>query len=402
MTLPSFVKEFITTMSYSISIRRRLCQLSLLWSLLLLTACSSAPEPAPEEETPAKVSVLTLQSGPEILTSELPGRVSAFRSAEVRPQVSGIVVRRLFEEGADVTAGQLLYQIDDASYRAVVARAEAGLAVAEASLVNLNISVERYRQLVDSEGVSQHEYELALASYQQGVAEVKAARAEVDAARIDLERTGIRSPIDGRIGRSLISEGALVVVGQNEPLATVRQSDPVYVDIVQSSRDQVSIRRRLASGELLSGSQQVRLTLEDGSAYPLAGELKLTEMNVDADTGVVTMRAQFANPQGLLLPGMYVRTRVEQGVAPALYRIPQQAVRYNERGDATAWILDSDGRAQLSVLNVQGQSGSDWLVSAGVPDGGRLVMEGSLRLWPGRITEARNWADTLQIQAEAQ
>ena len=397
MTPPSFVKESVITMR-----RLPLFLHSLTFApLLLLAACSGEPDHAPEEETPARVSVLTLNPGPEILSSELPGRVSAFRSAQVRPQVSGIVVQRLFEEGADVKAGQLLYQIDDASYRAVVARAEAGLAVAEASLVNLKISVERYRQLVDSEGVSQHEYDLAQAAYQQGLAEVKAARAEVDAARIDLQRTSIRSPIDGRIGRSSISEGALVVVEQDEPLATVRQSDPVYVDIVQSSREQVNIRRRLASGELRAGSGRVTLTLEDGSPYPLNGELKLTEMNVDADTGVVTLRAQFANPQGLLLPGMYVRTRVEQGVAPALYRVPQQAVRYNERGDATAWTLNAEGQAQLSVLTVDGESGSDWLVGAGLQPGVQLVMEGSLRLWPGRPTETRPWVDAAAV-TEAQ
>lgn len=359
-------------------------------SLPLLSSCGSSGNSsgvAEDNPPPLPVSVVTVRAAPHPLYAELPGRVAAFRMSEVRPQVSGIVEKRLFEEGADVQAGDLLYRIDDASYRAVYKQRLADLAVAQASLVNLRISVDRYAQLVGSEGVSQHEYELAQAAFAQGEAQVKAAEAAVEAARIDLTRTEIRAPINGRIGRSSVTEGALVTVGQDEPLATIQQPDPVYVDIVQSSQEQVRNKRRLIRGDLLPGDRGVGLLLEDGAAYEFSGELKFSEMNVDADTGVVTLRAQFPNPHGLLLPGMYVRAKISQGTEPAAMRVPQQAVRYNGKGEATAWVINPAGEAELRYPEIISAAGDDWLVRSGMADGEAVVMEGSLKLWPGRTVD---------------
>ncbi|AVR96575.1 efflux RND transporter periplasmic adaptor subunit [Pseudoduganella armeniaca] len=357
---------------------------------LLLAACGEPPAAPPPPAKPT-VAVLTVRQEAVPLRAELPGRVTALRVSEVRPQVGGVIVRRHFEEGSEVKAGALLYEIGSDSYAARQEQAAAELAIEQAALVNLRIIAERYRRLIDSKTVTQQDHDLAQANYEQGLARVKARQAALRTAQIDLQRTQIRAPIAGRIGRAAVTEGALVASEQAEPLARIQQLDPILVDVVQSSQQLTQLKRRLGSGALQPGKAAVSLLLEDGQPYPHAGVLKFTEMNVDGATGSVTLRASFPNPDGLLMPGMYVRARVEQGVQPDAVRLPQQAVRHNERNEATALVVGRDGQVEQRVLDLIGSEAGLWAARAGLKAGERVIVEGGNKVAPGTVVRATEW-----------
>lgn len=363
---------------------RHVARVSLIAPLIAsLAACGARSDQTPPAPPVPEVGVVDILAEDAVLSSDLPGRIAAYRVAEVRPQVSGIILRRLFEEGSHVRAGQTLYEIDPASYRAAHEQAEAALANARANLLGVRGKAERYAQLLDVEGISRQEHDDAQAAYAQAAASVKAAAAAQRASGVELARARITAPIAGRIGRSMASEGALVTAGQETALASVLQLDPIHVDIVQPSQALLGLRRRIATGNLAASGTRVTLRMEDGSRYEHAGVLKFSEVNVDAKTGAVTLRAQFPNPQGLLLPGMYVRAEVEQGVARGALLVPQQGVRYNTRGEPTALVVGKDHRVAERVLTTQGTRGDRWVVSAGIRSGEQVIVEGLQRAAPG-------------------
>ncbi|WP_252181289.1 efflux RND transporter periplasmic adaptor subunit [Azospirillum sp. B4] len=351
-------------------------------ALLALTACQKKQEQAPPP--PQQVGVVTLHPQAVPLRAELAGRTSSYRVSDVRPQVAGIIKQRLFEEGATVKAGQLLYQIDPAPYEATYEQAQGTLANAEANLISLKSKAERYGELVKVEGVSKQDYDDARAAYQQGLATVIADKAALKAAKVNLDYTRITAPISGRIGRSSITEGALVTADQTTALATITQLDPIYVDITQSSMEMTSLKRRLASGGLSQASAQVTLKLEDGMEYGTPGTLKFAEVSVDQESGAVTLRAQFPNPQEMLLPGMYVRTLVEQGVMPNAILAPQQGVTRNPKSEPVALVVTADNKVEQRTLTVDRTVGDKWLVTKGLNDGDRLIVEGTAKVKAGQ------------------
>lgn len=347
---------------------------------------ADAPEVAPE------VAVLTLAAQDLPMLTQLSGRVVAFRVSEVRPQVRGIIEKRLFAEGADVKAGDLLYQINSASYKALVDQASANLELANSNRENLRIIAERYEKLIGNHSVSRHDYELAQANHQQALAQVKASAAALQTAQIDLQRTQVRAPISGRVGRSSVSEGALVSAEQESALTRIQQFDPIYVDIVQSSQQLTQLKQQLASNTFKPGNSAVTLQLDGDHHYAYSGDLKFTDLNVDADTGMVTLRAQFANPEAVLLPGMYVRAALAQGVAANVILLPQQAVTYNEKNQPVAWVVNAQNQAELRILELLGNKSNQWIVRSGVSHGERVIVEGQLRLSPGATVAPIAWA----------
>ncbi|OHX19147.1 efflux RND transporter periplasmic adaptor subunit [Chromobacterium sphagni] len=356
------------------------------WMIVAMTvgvAACRGPAEAPATDKPPEVGVVTLAAQDVTLKAELAGRTVAYRSAEVRPQVSGIVLQRHFVEGSQVKAGQLLYQIDPASYQAALQQAEATLASARAALANLRSRAQRYAELAKIDGISRQDGEEADAEYRKGLAAERAGTAAVAAARVELARTRVLAPISGRIGRSSVSEGALVTAGQSAALATIQQLDPIYVDVTQSSQELLRLKRRQADGELAPSGTRALLRLEDGSPYAQAGRLRFAELNVDRLSGAVTLRAEFPNPDGLLLPGMYVRVELEQGVQRNAVLAPQQGVSHDEQGRATALVLLADKRVEQRVLTTQGTQGAYWLVTAGLGAGDRLIVDGLQRARPG-------------------
>nr|PZN61861.1 MAG: efflux transporter periplasmic adaptor subunit [Pseudomonadota bacterium] len=348
-------------------------------SLALLLAACGGNAPPPAAGAAPEVGVITLSTRAVELTTELPGRTSAFRIAEVRPQVEGIIKKRLFTEGSQVVAGQPLYQIDDATYRAAVLRAEASLASAEAQLNAARLLTERYGPLHERGVVSKQDYDNAVAASTSAEAAVAAAKAALEAARIDLSYTQVRSPISGRIGRSLVTEGALVTRNQEQPLATVAQLDPIYVDVTQSSAELLRLQRDFAEGRLQRDANQnarVLLTLEDGAAYPHAGSLKFAEVTVESSTGSVLLRAQFPNPDGVLLPGMFVRARLSRGSASEALLVPQAAVQRNGRGEPVVLVVGEEDKVSERVIQLGPTVGSEWLVTGGLAAGERIIVEG--------------------------
>jgi membrane fusion protein (multidrug efflux system) len=323
-------------------------------ALALLAGCSEN-KPANAQQA-AEVAVLTLAPRSVSITEELPGRTTAFRVAEVRPQVSGIVQKRLFTEGGEVHAGQQLLQIDPASYRAGLSAAEAALKQAEARLVAAKLLEERYTPLIAANAVSRQDFDDAVAAHAGANAEVAAAKAQVEAARINVVYTQVLSPISGRIGRALVTEGALVTAGQSQPLALVQQLDPIYVDISQSSTQILRLQRQLAEGVLQKDEQnqaEVILTLEDGRQYPEHGKLQFSEVSVDPGTGAVVLRAIFPNPRRELLPGMFVRAQLTQGQRKEALMVPQRGVTRNQRGEATVMIVGTDNKVAERVVTAR-------------------------------------------------
>ncbi len=332
---------------------------------------------------PASVTVVTLREQPVTLIRELPGRTSAFLVAEVRPQVSGIVRQQLFREGATVKAGEPLYQLDDATYRADFGVAKANVARAEATLVAARLRAERTAELVKTGVVSKQDNDNAIAALGQAEADLEAARASLAAAAVQLAHARITSPITGRIGKSAVTEGALVKAEQDAPLATVQQLDPMYVDVTQSSAEFVQLRRELAAGTLEHESLPVVVLLEDGSRYAHDGTLEFSDVSVDPGTGSYLLRIKVPNPDRLLLPGMYVRALVGNGVRPRGILVPQQGIARDPRGSATALVVGKDNKVELREVTTNRTIGDKWLVDAGLAAGDRVIVEGLQKVQPG-------------------
>lgn len=337
-----------------------------------------------------QVTVLTIQPKPVPVTAELAGRTTAFQIAEVRPQVTGIVKARAFTEGSEVKAGQVLYQVDSASYEAALESARATLAKAEANLTTTKLKAGRYDELAGIDAVSKQARDDAQAALKQAQAEVAAAQAAVRTAQIELNYTRVSAPIAGRIGRSAVTPGALVTANQATALATVQQLDPIYVDVTQTSAELLRLQRDLNEGRLKhadvsagDGQAKVKLVLEDGSTYPLEGKLQFSELSVDTTSGSVTLRAVFPNPKRQLLPGMYVRAIVEKGVSEQGILVPQAAVSRDAKGNATAMVLGTDGKVQARTLQTTQSVGEQWLVSSGLKAGDKVIVDGLQKVQPG-------------------
>ncbi|MDH1866939.1 efflux RND transporter periplasmic adaptor subunit [Ectopseudomonas mendocina] len=344
-------------------------------AMLTLTGCQE--DSTPQAQPTPEVGVVTLQAQPYALTSEVPGRTSAYRIAEVRPQVNGIIQKRLFTEGSEVKAGQQLYQIDPATY-------EAAYKSAQATLLSAKSLADRYKLLVNDKAVSQQAYDEARAASLQ-------ADAALEQARIDLRYTRVMAPISGRIGRSAVTEGALVSNGQASAMATIQQLDPIYVDVTQSSKELLRLRRDLAEGRLQKASDsaaKVALKLEDGSRYAHEGTLEFSEVAVDESTGSVTLRAVFPNPDHLLLPGMFVHAELLSGVKENAILAPQQGVTRNQRGEPTAMVVNAENKVEQRVLKADRTAGNAWLVEDGLKDGDRLITEGLQFVRPGAEVKA--------------
>ena len=356
---------------------------------LPLAGCGKTKSAAPPPGGPPEVGVVTVQPQRTALTTELPGRTSASLVAEVRPQVSGIIQKRVFTEGSDVKAGQLLYQIDPSTYQAAFASARAAEARSEANLLPARLKEERYRELVKIKAVSQQDYENAYAALKQAEADVASAKAALETARINLAYTKVTAPISGRISRSTVTGGALVTANQQTALATIQQLETMNVDMTQSNADLLKLKQNLANGVLKkSGSTQVKLLLEDGSPYPMTGTLKLSEVTVDQSTGSVTMRAVFPNPKQTLLPGMFVRAIVEEGINEKAILVPQRGVTRNPKGDAMVILVGAEEKVEPRQIKVARTVGDSWLVSEGLKTGDRVILEGIQRARPGTPVKA--------------
>ncbi|GGB84906.1 efflux RND transporter periplasmic adaptor subunit [Pseudoduganella buxea] len=346
---------------------------------------AAGPGAAGANRPPPQVGVYTVTPQALPVITELPGRTSAYQVAEVRPQVGGIVQKRLFTEGADVKAGTPLYQIDSATYQATYSAAKAALARAKANLLTSGPKVARYKELVEIEGVSRQDYEDAIAANAQAKADVESAQASLETARINVGYTRVTAPISGRIGRSTVTPGALVTAGQAAAMTTVQQLDPIYVDVTQSSEEMLRLKRQFESGGVKQANGQAKVTLKlaDGSTYAQPGKLQFADASVDPSTGNVTLRALFPNPKQDLLPGMFVRAVVENGVDEKAIAVPQQGVTRNPKGEATALVLNQKGIVEQRILTTSGTLGDRWLVTSGLAGGDRVIVEGVQKVKPG-------------------
>ncbi|WP_263305197.1 efflux RND transporter periplasmic adaptor subunit [Enterobacter hormaechei] len=346
----------------------------------LLTGCDGQENPQQHAQAP-QVSVHIVKSAPLAVTTELPGRTDAYRVAEVRPQVSGIILHRNFTEGSDVKAGESLYQIDPATYQAAYDNAKGELVKAQAAANIAHLTVKRYVPLVGTQYVSKQEYDQAVATAQQADASVVAAKAGVESARINLAYTKVTSPINGRIGKSSVTEGALATNGQATALATVQQLDPIYVDVTQSSSDFMRLKQQtsLQKGDTSS----VELLMENGQPYPLKGTLQFSDVTVDESTGSITLRALFPNPQHMLLPGMFVRARIDGGTQPDAILVPQQGVTRTPRGDATVLVVNEKNQVESRTVVAPQAIGDRWLITEGLKNGDRVIISGLQKVRPG-------------------
>ncbi len=357
----------------------RVRSFGLLALFLVLAGCNAQQGKPPAAAARPEVGVVTLHPQSVAVTAELSGRTTASLSADVRPQVGGIIQSRLFDEGGEVKAGQALYQIDPASYQATYDSAIAAQQKADAAVPSAQAKVERYQGLIKQNAVSKQDLDDAVASLAQAKADVASAKASADTARINLDYTKITAPISGRIGKSSLTPGALVTASQDTALATIRTLDPINVDVSQSSTNLLNLRQAIADGRVkLSGTNvSVKLKLDNGTTYTHTGKMEFAEANVDQTTGTFALRAQFPNPDRLLLPGMYVRAVLEEGVAQNSFVVPQRAVTRNAKGEATALVVDADGKVGERALGVRSSVGNNWLVETGIADGDRVVVEGS-------------------------
>jgi membrane fusion protein (multidrug efflux system) len=360
-----------------------------------LTGCEHVAEQAPNsapQVTP--VGVVILKSQALTLKKVLPGRISAFQIAEIRPQVSGIVESRLFIEGKQVEQGQALYQINPAIFKAQLAASEASVARAQASIASSKAKVTRFSELLKIKAVSQQDFDEADAAYKQAKAELLTAKAQLQTAQINLDYSHVSSPISGQISKSSVTVGALVSTNQAMALATVTQLDPIYVDLTQSSNELTRVKKALASGLLTvdpATQMDVELIMEDGSIYPHKGTLQFSEVTVDPSTGSVTLRAKFPNPEKLLLPGMYARASIVEGVKSDAILAPQRGVSRNSKGEPTALVVSKNTRVESRVLKIDRSVGANWLVTEGLIAGDRLIVEGLQKIHPGaavKVTEA--------------
>jgi len=376
--------------SYAVSVRiTRLCLAGGAALAFLLGACDR--QQTQTLPPPPEVVTVEVREQQVVLTTELPGRTSAHLIAEVRPQVSGIIQKRLFKEGSSVKKGQLLYQIDSAPFQAVYDSAAASLARAQANLPALKSRAERYRELLEDKAVSQQDFDDVDSAFMQAQADVAYWKAAMESARINLEYCRVTAPISGRIGKSNVTEGALVTANQPAPLATIQQFNPIYVDIPQSTADLLRLKRRMEVGTLdRNGEDQkkVRLILEDGTEYPLEGILQFRDITVDPTTGTVTLRAVFPNPDEILLPGMFVRGVAQEGVSKRAILIPQQAVSRDPKGNPLVLIVDPEGIVQQRQISLDRAIGNQWLVTSGLAAGEKIITEGSQKVRPGLPAKA--------------
>src|SRR5258707_3085007 len=364
--------------------------IALLSVALVVLGCVQAKQPPPSPTAP-EVTVVTVHRQPVPVTTELPGRTSAYLVAQVRARVDGIVLRREFTEGADVKAGQRLYQIDPAPYRAALDSALAALQKAQANVAAMNAQAERYTIIIGGNGVSRQEYDNAIAAQAQAAADVASSKAAVRTARINLGYTDVVSPISGRIGPSQVTQGAYVQASAATPMATVQQIDPIYVDLNQSSVEGLKLRRDVANGRLkLNGPDQAKVTLilEDGTAYPENGTLQFTDITVDPSTGSVTVRAIFPNPHQVLLSGMFVRARIDQGVDDTAMLVPQVGVTHNSQGQATALVVGPDNKVALRIIKATRTLGDQWVVQGGLDEGERVIVAGVQKVQTGMTVRA--------------
>ncbi|HTT04672.1 MAG TPA: efflux RND transporter periplasmic adaptor subunit [Steroidobacteraceae bacterium] len=371
---------------------------------LLAVACSQ--QNASTAAPPRLVGVVTVKDQPVTISTQLPGRTVAYRIAQIRPQVNGVILKRTYTQGSTVRAGEQLYQIDPAPYQATYDSAEASLMNAQAALELAQITVQRYAPLVKTNAISKLTYETAQATVKQDVASVAAAKAALEAARINLGYTKVVSPITGRSAASLVTEGALVTANQTNALTIVQQLDPIYVDATQPSDTLLRLQREYAAGDLQRvGDQQARveLTLSDGSQYPLAGKLQFADTSVDESTGSVTLQALFPNPAKTLLPGMFVQLRIDEGTRQHAILVPQQGVTHDASGNATALIVDNDNQVRLVTVQADRAIGNEWLVTRGLSQGDRVIVSGVQFVKPGdrvRVEQAKSGTPTEQIAAD--
>jgi membrane fusion protein, multidrug efflux system len=368
-----------------------LCRLAMapVLAAMVVAGCGSA-KPA-TTSLPPEVSVVTVHRGSVPITTELPGRTSAFLVAQVRARVDGIVLKREFKEGSDVKAGERLYQIDPAPYIAALNSAQASLEKAQANLASTTAQAERYKTLVAANAVSKQDYDNAVAAQGQAAADVASGKAAVQTAQINLGYTNVVSPITGRSGVSTVTQGAYVQASAATLMTTVQQIDPIYVDLTQSSVEGLQLRRDIATGQLkVNGPDQAKVTLrlEDGRQYSQTGVLQFTDITVDQGTGSVTVRAIFPNPRGVLLPGMFVRARIEEGTNDNAFLVPQVGVTHDPQGQATALVVGADNKVALRTLQLRGTSGTQWIVETGLQDGDHVIVAGVQKVQPGMVVQA--------------
>jgi len=355
---------------------------------LLLASCGSAGDKNKGDKPAPEVGYVVVQPSSVPLVTELPARTNAYQVSEVRPQVSGVIQKRMFTEGSLVRAGQPLYQIDPSLYRASAAQASANVAAAQATEAAARVKADRYKPLADMEAVSKQDYTDALSQARQAQASIAQNKAALQTAQINLRFTTVPAPITGRIGRSNVTVGALVTANQADSLATINQLDPIFVDISQSSSDLLALRRSLAQQGVVPASADVRLKLEDGSDYGLTGKVEFSEAVVDPNTGSVTLRARFPNPQGLLLPGMFVRATFAQAINTQAFLVPQAGVTRDTQGNATVWVVGADNVVVQRKVKADRTVGDNWVVTAGLNAGDRVVTQGTGKVQPNMKVKA--------------
>ncbi|HYD93935.1 MAG TPA: efflux RND transporter periplasmic adaptor subunit [Noviherbaspirillum sp.] len=370
---------------------------ALMWMLFSLAGCgqknAAAQAPAGGTPPPPEVAVVTVAPERIVMTTELPGRVEATRVAQVRARVPGIVQKRVFREGSEVKAGEVLFRIDAAPFQASFNSAQATVAKAEANLAQTTLRVQRYKPLVETNAISKQEYDDALTAQKQAAADLAAAKATQENARLNLGYATVTAPISGRIGRAQVTEGALVGQGEATPLASIQQLDPVYVNLTQSTSEVLQLKRAMASGRLKSVGRDkatVTLVMEDGTPYPHAGRLLFSDIAVEESTGAITLRAEFPNPDRFLLPGMYVRARLEQAVSENAITVPQQAVQRSPNG-ATVLLVGEDGKVAAQPVKADNAQGNAWIVSEGLKQGDRVIVEGFQKAKPGSPVKPVPW-----------
>ncbi|MDD5654896.1 MAG: efflux RND transporter periplasmic adaptor subunit [Candidatus Omnitrophica bacterium] len=359
--------------------------IAVLASGLLLAGCGFQSAHGADNGS-LEVGVVKVRPERVVLIRELPGRTAAFRVADIRPQVNGLIIKRAFEEGALVKAGELLYEIDPAPYQAAYDQAKAAVAIAEANLPAVRLQEKRFKELIASNAVGLQEYDNALAALRQAEAQLEASKAALETAKINLSYTPIKSPISGRIGRSNVTEGAMVTAYQPVALATIQQLDPIYVDVPQSTAELLKLQARLADGKFTAGQEgqdKVAVRREDGTLYPLEGTLQFRDVTVSPTTGSVILRILVPNPDNTLLPGMFVRAVIKEGVFERGILIPQAAVCRDQKGEPFVWVIGKDGKAAISMLTLDRALGDKWLISSGLADGDQVIIDGLQRLRPG-------------------
>lgn len=358
----------------------------LVFAVVFLTGGCGSREAQKAQQGGPEVKVMTVRTERVELTRELPGRIVAARVSDIRPQVNGLILKRAFEEGAFVKEGDLLYQVDPAPYKAAFDQAKAALAMAEAKLPAACSQEERFKELVACRAVGQQDYDNALAARRQAEAQLEVSRAALESARINLAYTPIKAPISGRIGRSAVTEGAMVTAYQPVALATIQQLDPIYVDVPQSTSELLKLKKAVAEGKYSSdsdGLNKVAILHEDGSRYPKEGKLEFREVSVNPETGTVMVRIMVPNPDGILLPGMFVRAIVKEGVLDKAILVTQTAVNRDPKGDPYVFVVDADGKAMVRPITVDRAIGNRWLAASGLAEGDRVIIEGLQRVRNG-------------------